>query len=245
MMRNTSPKPCAGRACGANNGEPHSPECLSDYEAACADLAGDGTQIDHDAVARQLLAAAEAGGRTKLPLSMVPATAIDVESLAFLNGALKYGRANWRACGVRASIYLDAARRHISAWENGEENDAEGVPHLGSARACMGIIIDAMSCGKLNDDRPPSIDLAAHRARLTPIVGALTKRHADRHPRHYSISDTAPEDDAAVIRRRLMVLGLALRGAARSRDVLPGEQGALRTAADQIDDILATSGGRP
>jgi hypothetical protein len=210
-------------------------------------------EIDNEA--RRLLAAAEVGdkytnpkdgiGATKLPLSLVPATAIDVESLAFLNGALKYGRANWRACGVRASIYLDAARRHISAWENGEENDAEGVPHLGSARACMGIIIDAMSCGKLNDDRPPSIDLAAHREHLTPIVGSLTALHADRHPRHYSISDTAPEDDAAVMRRRLMVLGLALRGAARSRDVLPGEQGALRVAADQIDDILKTSGGRP
>lgn len=132
-------------------------------------------------------------GATKLPLSLVPATAIDVESLAFLNGALKYGRANWRACGVRASIYVDACRRHLSAWENGEECDAEGVPHLGAARACLGIIIDAEACGKLNDDRPPSVDLTAYRARLTPIVASLTALHADRHPRHFSIADTKGE----------------------------------------------------
>jgi hypothetical protein len=129
-------------------------------------------------------------GVTKLPLGIVPATALAEESLAFLNGALKYGKSNWRNCGVRASIYLDAAARHIRAWEDGEEVDAEGVPHLGSARACLGIIIDSRACGKLNDDRPPSVGLQRFISNLTPTVAALTKLHADKTPRHFTIADT-------------------------------------------------------
>jgi dATP/dGTP diphosphohydrolase len=130
-------------------------------------------------------------GETKLPLYLVPATAIAMYSLAHLNGGLKYGFWNWRKAGVRLSVYVNALRRHLSAYENGEEVDPDdGVPHLSAMGACLNIIIDAGACGKLVDDRPPRAPIRAFFNRLTPIVTALKKLHAKRDPRHWRISDS-------------------------------------------------------
>lgn len=130
-------------------------------------------------------------GATKLPLSLVPATAMAHAALAHLDGACKYGTANWRVAGVRASIYLDAVRRHLAKWESGEECDGDsGVHHLGHAIACLNIVLDADACGKLHDDRPPSVDLSGLYARLTPEVARIKAAHAHRKPYHYTIKDT-------------------------------------------------------
>lgn len=43
-------------------------------------------------------------GSTKPPLHLFPRIALVQGSLAFLEGALKYGRSNYRAIGVKASI---------------------------------------------------------------------------------------------------------------------------------------------
>lgn len=135
---------------------------------------------------------------SKLPLSLVPATAIAYASIAHLNGALKYGAWNWRVAGVRASIYLDAAQRHITRWQNGEEFDEEGVAHLASALACLNILIDARECGKLTDDRPPSLDYGHTITALTAKVSDLRKIHAGRAPRNYTIADTYQEANGKV-----------------------------------------------
>jgi hypothetical protein len=88
-------------------------------------------------------------------LSCVPATALLVEGQVMMLGARKYGPFNWRDNSVAASVYIDAALRHIMAWNAGQDNDPEsGVSHLGHVRACMGILIDAMETGNLIDDRP-------------------------------------------------------------------------------------------
>ena len=58
-------------------------------------------------------------GSDKLPLHLWPQTATALGAVALLEGALKYGRANWRHAGVRASIYYDAAMRHWGAWFEG------------------------------------------------------------------------------------------------------------------------------
>lgn len=130
-------------------------------------------------------------GETKLPLYLVPATAIAMYSLAHLNGGLKYGFWNWRKAGIRLSVYLNALRRHISAYENGEEVDPDdGVPHLAAMGACLNIIIDAGAAGKLVDDRPPRIDIRGWFNRLTPTVTSLKKLHAKRSPRHWTIADS-------------------------------------------------------
>jgi len=134
-------------------------------------------------------------GSSKLPLDLIPATASIEEALAFLEGAEKYGAFNYRAVGVRASIYVAAAMRHIQKWVNGEERDEKtGVHHLGSARACLGILLDAQSMDKLTDDRPPAspefsrmVDEAQER------VEHIKELFKDKDPKHYTIDDKQGE----------------------------------------------------
>lgn len=94
-------------------------------------------------------------GIKKCPLQLIPPSAKAHLSLAFSDGADKYGPYNWREKRVSSSIYIGAAQRHIDAWWDGEEKAADsGVHHLGHAMACMAIILDAQHTGNLNDDRP-------------------------------------------------------------------------------------------
>lgn len=98
----------------------------------------------------------DAVGSTKPPLSCIPSGPLFQLGAALLSGSMKYGRHNYRVIGVRASIYYDAALRHLMQWWEGENVDTEsGVEHLAHAMACMVILLDAESLGKLNDDRPP------------------------------------------------------------------------------------------
>jgi len=134
----------------------------------------------------------DAIGAGKLPLHLWPTTATAVGCLGFLEGALKYGRQNFRAIGVRSSIYYDAARRHLDAWWEGEDISPDaGVPHLASVLACIAIIVDAQAHGKLNDDRAFSIDRKYRELveRLTPEVNRLRKLFADKEPKHYTLGD--------------------------------------------------------
>lgn len=132
-------------------------------------------------------------GSTKLPMSLVPDTIEMYASLAYLEGALKYGRYNWRIAGVRASIYRDALRRHLAKWWNGEDCDpTTGVPHLASVIACAGIILDAGLCDKLEDDRPPaSPEMSKEIDALAVDVEFLKEHFKDHHPHQYTIEDDA------------------------------------------------------
>jgi len=105
-------------------------------------------------------------GIAKLPiLSVVPAASIIHEAAALRYGAHQaprkdggagYGPYNWRTTDVRASIYVDAAIRHVMDWWDGEDIAADsGVHHLGHAKAGLGILLDALEIGRLVDDRPP------------------------------------------------------------------------------------------
>jgi hypothetical protein len=130
-------------------------------------------------------------GDTKLPLNCVPATLEIYASLAFVEGALKYGRFNWRIAGVRSSIYMSALRRHLDKYDNGEWADPDTeVPHLASVLACAGIILDAFTCGKLTDDRPPTAPIAELIDSLVPAVAHLKERFKDCHPYQYTIKDS-------------------------------------------------------
>lgn len=133
----------------------------------------------------------DAVGSGKVPLELFPDTAVVAGAMSFLEGAVKYGRYNWRVAGVRASIYVAAARRHLSRWWNGEDIDPDsGLPHLWKALACLAILIDAGEAGKLNDDRPPRVDLADMIDRMTPMVAEIRDRYADRNPHQYTIADS-------------------------------------------------------
>lgn len=99
----------------------------------------------------------DAIGSKKPPLmSVVPNTALLHLGQAMQNGAKKYGAFNYREAGVRASIYVDAATRHLGAWFDSRQELAEdsGVHHLGHAMACMAILLDCIESGMVIDDRP-------------------------------------------------------------------------------------------
>lgn len=94
-------------------------------------------------------------GLKKVRLSLVPPSSIIYQALAMEDGAAKYGPYNWRENKVIASIYVDAAMRHLQSWFDGEECASDSKkPHLGHALACLGIIVDALETGNLVDDRP-------------------------------------------------------------------------------------------
>lgn len=130
-------------------------------------------------------------GSDKLPLELVPDTMPVFAALSFLEGALKYGRYNWRATGVRASIYIAAIRRHIAKYWNGEWADPKtGVPHLASAMAGLAIMLDAMVCGKLEDDRPPASPALPHLIDLmSDDVKRLKETFKDCDPKQWTIKD--------------------------------------------------------
>ena len=140
----------------------------------------------------------DAIGSSKMPVHLWPETATLVGSLALLDGALKYGRSNFRAIGVRSSIYYDAARRHLTAWFEGEDVDPDsGVPHLGHALACLAILVDAEAAGKLNDDRMAPGGYRKLIDALTPHVERLKAVHAECSPQHYTIAESAAVADQA------------------------------------------------
>lgn len=131
-------------------------------------------------------------GSGKLPLGLTPDTMEVFATMAFLEGALKYGRYNWRAAGVRASIYYDAVKRHLAKWWNGEWSDEKtGVPHLASALACIAIILDAYVCEKLTDDRPPRCEkFSALVDGMAKHVAQLKELFKDHYPKQWTIADT-------------------------------------------------------
>lgn len=132
-------------------------------------------------------------GSNKLPMHLWPTTATAMGCLAMLNGAEQYGRGNFRAIGVRASVYQSAAKRYLDAWFEGEENDPkDGVPHLAAALACIAIIVDARVQGKLIDDRMYG-DPEKFRAfidEITPHVRRLKEFHKNKNPKHWTIADS-------------------------------------------------------
>lgn len=129
-------------------------------------------------------------GSSKLPLHLWPETATAMGCLGLLDGALKYGRANWRHAGIRASIYVDACKRHLNAWFEGEDLDPDsGLPHLAHALACLAILVDAQAAGMVTDDRNTPGGYRALVTELTPHVPRLAKLHAGKDPKHYTIQD--------------------------------------------------------
>jgi hypothetical protein len=132
----------------------------------------------------------DAIGIRKAPLSTLPFRVLWRVGLAMLEGACKYGRHNYRVAGVRASVYFDAVvSRHLGAWWEGEDIDAEsGLNHIDKAIAGLIVLRDSMLQGNWVDDRPPST--MNDMAELNILAGEIIDRHADKNPRHYTIKDT-------------------------------------------------------
>lgn len=98
----------------------------------------------------------DAVGTGKVPMSVLPQQPLALFGLAMMEGARKYGRHNYRAAGIRYSVYFDALMRHMAAWWEGEDIDPDsGLPHPAKAGACLVILLDAMLQQNGTDDRPP------------------------------------------------------------------------------------------
>lgn len=135
-----------------------------------------------------------ASGAAKIPLELWPSSATYYGAIGLLEGKLKYGRLNWRATKVYASIYIAAAMRHMSDWMEGEEFTAEGGPHLGNALACLAILVDAKTNGTMIDDRNftgPDQDRKAMIDMLDSCARVLKEQFKDRDPKHYDQRDNA------------------------------------------------------
>jgi Domain of unknown function (DUF5664) len=129
-------------------------------------------------------------GSTKVPISLWPEIASVYGCIGLLDGKGKYGRGNYRATPVRASIYYEALRRHMAKWFSGEELDSDsGIPHLAHALACIAILVDAKHANTLIDDRNYNDGYRDAEEYLSQFVTALIDKHKDRNPKHYSIQD--------------------------------------------------------
>jgi Domain of unknown function (DUF5664) len=128
-------------------------------------------------------------GIRKAPMSTVPAGVIAEVGLGLLEGAAKYGRHNYRALGVRASVYYDATMRHLMQWWEGEDTDPDsGLSHITKAITSLVVLRDAMMQGMVTDDRPPSS--APFMADLNERAGQIIDKYAGKNPRHYTVNDT-------------------------------------------------------
>jgi len=101
--------------------------------------------------------------------------------LAMLEGARKYGRHNYRVVGVRASVYYDAALRHLTAWWEGQDIDPDsGLSHIIKALACLVVLRDSQLMGNWTDDRPPQLPGVNNiMASLNRLAGEIIDRYPE------------------------------------------------------------------
>lgn len=120
-------------------------------------------------------------GNTKVSISKLPAIAVAHGAMAMMDGATKYGAYNWRDKEVVAGIYIDAAKRHLDCWFEGQEVATDSkAHHLGHAIACCAILLDAQAKGKLVDDRPKdSADLDFMERELAKLSEIIKARKAE------------------------------------------------------------------
>lgn len=124
-------------------------------------------------------------GIKKVPFSTVPSEVTAEVGLAMLEGALKYGRHNYRTVGVRASVYYDAALRHLTAWWEGQDLDPDsGLSHLVKCLACLYVLRDSQNMGNWVDDRPPRLPDDGWTERLNRFAAELIEKYPDPAPTH-------------------------------------------------------------
>lgn len=93
-------------------------------------------------------------GATKVPLSLVPFSAVAGMAMGLQVGGVKYGPFNWRDVPVQSHIYIEAAIGHCASYTDGEDIDPEsGISHLYLALATIAIIIDGTVSGLIKDTR--------------------------------------------------------------------------------------------
>jgi hypothetical protein len=119
-------------------------------------------------------------------MSTVPANVLAEIGVAMLEGTCKYGRHNYRAAGVRASVYYDGVMRHLTAWWEGQDIDPDsGMNHITKAIASLVVLRDSMISKNWTDDRPPVID-PDFLTNLNKLAGEIIDRYSHLSPKHYT-----------------------------------------------------------
>jgi hypothetical protein len=127
----------------------------------------------------------------KVPLSIVPPTAIVYAALGLLDGALGRGQANYRIEGLRYSVALDALLRHTEKLVGGEDMDTvSGLNHWCHILAVCCMVVDSLEASVMKDDRAPRSDMAALLGRMEVSVRSLKEKHAGQDPKHFTIENS-------------------------------------------------------
>lgn len=91
------------------------------------------------------------------PLAALHVPTLYQVALGLTEGALKYGRHNYRvAGGILASVYFDATNRHLDALMAGQDIDPDSGLYHGVKAICSTLVLrDSMIQGSFRDNRPP------------------------------------------------------------------------------------------
>lgn len=154
----------------------------------------------------------QAYGDKKPPLHLLPLAGMVHQSLAHMDGDLKYGFENWNDKPVEKLTYIGAALRHLELYKYGENYTRDtGVHNLGGVMACCAIMLDAELNGNLIDNAkhsPATCDLLHQ---CEQIVTKLKQMQADRENASYERIVNGPSklplgDDQKITHERMVVM---------------------------------------
>ena len=105
-------------------------------------------------------------------------------SIGMMEGAMKYGRHNYRDAGVRASVYYDSTNEHLDDWYEGEDIDPDSdLNHVIKAICSLYVLADAIITGNFVDDRPPRTKKVRDIVKESqPIVDRLFEKYPNPLP---------------------------------------------------------------
>ena len=121
----------------------------------------------------------DALGVKKAPLHCIPCGPLYELGLAMMEGGRKYGTHNYRAVGVRASVYYDAVMRHITQWWEGEDIDLDsGLHPLIKAAASIVVMRDGMLMDNYIDDRPIKYPNGLNMSEFNKKAGDIIEKYS-------------------------------------------------------------------
>lgn len=119
-------------------------------------------------------------GMKKVPISTLSGPVLFEMGLGMLEGARKYGRHNYRAMGVSATVYFDAAVGHLIDWFEGEDIDSDsGLSHVTKAMTALLVLRDSMLMGNWIDDRPLRNPNKLYKKSFNPKAKEIIEKYPD------------------------------------------------------------------